>query len=93
MPVAVEGETYYLFNCLTTATAKEELSQKSYYEGEEFGLAGIVFDETDIVNKLIYKNNINTCIEMFCGDRFKDAVESFDLTGLSFPEKLVEDFN
>lgn len=93
LPVAVEGETYYIFNCLTTATIKEELCEKSYYEGEELGLASIVFDEIDTVNKLIYKNNINACIEMFCGDHFKGAVESFGLSGLMFSEKLVEDFN
>lgn len=93
LPITVKGEIFYIFNCLTYGKIKEELCKKSYYEGEEFGIKTIVFDETDVQEKLIFKTAYNSCFELYCGDRFKNAVETFGLTGSIFSEKLVEDFN
>lgn len=94
LPVTIlQGETWYIFNCLTFGEIIEEQCEMSYYEGEEFGVKTIVYDEADIKDKLIYKNRYNQGLEMCCGDRFKGAVEAFGLSGLRFSTKIVEDFN
>ena len=93
LPITVVGEKFYIFNCLTFGTVKEELCEKAYYQGEEVGLKTIMFDEEDVAKKTIFKTDLNSCMELYCGHRLKNIIEEYKLTGMIFSEKLVEDFN
>lgn len=89
LPITVKGEIFYIYNCLTYGEINEDLCEKSYYEGEEFGIKTIVFNDNDIKDKWAFKTKYNSCFELYCGDRLKNAVESFGLKGVIFSERLA----
>lgn len=93
LPITVKSERFYIFNCLTFGRVKEEFCEKSYYEGSEIGIKKIVFDDADIQEKLVFKTRYNACFEMYCGEKPKEIIESFKLTGVSFSDSLVQDLN
>lgn len=84
LPVIINGEKFYIFNCHTTGEVDLSQSEKEYFEGEEVGVKKIAFDSGDISEKLVFKTPFNSCIEIYCGDRFKSLVEEFALTGVQF---------
>lgn len=92
LPVKVNGETYYIFNCLVLGEADDSKTVMEYAYEDEFGLKSIGFK--DSVNEhIVFKSTIDACITLFCGDRFKEAVESFELRGIIFDTNLVEVFD
>jgi hypothetical protein len=93
LPITVGSENFYIFNCLTFGAVQKDLCEKSFYKGEEVGLKSIVFDHTDVAEKVIFKTDLNSCMELYCGDRLKNVIEEYKLTGVIFSERLVEDFN
>lgn len=93
LPITVKGEIFYIFNCLTFGEVRKELCEKNYYEGEELGIKTIVFNDEDVSEKLVFKTNYNSCFELYCGERLKDILEGFGLSGVVFSTKLAEDFN
>lgn len=93
LPITVRNETFYIFNCLTFGLVRSDLCEKSYYEGEELGIKTIVFDTEDTAKKLMFKTTYNACMELYCGDRLKNIIQSYELSGVVFSEKLAEDFN
>jgi len=93
LPLTIRGEAFYIFNCLTLAKINEDLCEKNIYKGEEAGIKTLVFDDTDIADKLIFKTTYDSCMDLYCAERFKNILQDYKLTGVVFSEKLVEDFN
>lgn len=93
LPIKIKNESFYIFNCLTFGSILESSCEKSYYEGEEFGIKSLVFDDEDISKKLIFKSHYDSGMGIYCGTRFKDVVLGCKLSGIVFSEKLVEDFS
>jgi hypothetical protein len=96
LPVTVkhekyEDQTFHIFNCLVLADADEAQTEHEYIDGVQFGLKHIGFTDS-VANLLVFKSPINNCMSLFCGERFKEAVESFGLTGVIFDENLIEVF-
>ncbi len=52
LPVTIDDERYFTFNCLTFVDADESQSEKQLYEGEEVGIKSLVFgfDPTKVQN-------------------------------------------
>lgn len=84
LPVKVNGEIFYIFNCLQLGKVNESLSEREYYEGEEIGIKKIVFHSDDVAGKLVFKTSFNSCVEIYCGERFRSLVYDFGLTGVMF---------
>ncbi|RYY02294.1 MAG: hypothetical protein EOO53_11870 [Gammaproteobacteria bacterium] len=93
LPITVGSDKFYIFNCLTFGAVKEDLCEKAFYEGEDVGLKTIVFESQDVTAKLIFKTDLNSCMELYCGDRLKNIIEEYKLTRVIFSEKLIADFN
>ena len=93
LPLTIRDEVFYIFNCLTLAKINEDLCEKNIYKGQEAGIKSLVFDEKDIADKLIFKTHYDSCMDLYCSDRFKLIVQDYKLAGITFSEKLVEDFN
>lgn len=91
LPVKADGETCQIFNCLTLAEADETRTSHEYVDGAEFGLKQLAFTE-DAESLLLFKTTADACTTLFCNERFKDAVESFNLSGITFDENLIEVF-
>lgn len=77
LPILVEGENYFLFNCLTKAEAVVEDEDTNR----------VTFDENKIKGYVAFKARAQHCFNVFCSERLKNAVEGFDLQGIIF-EKL-----
>ena len=92
LPVHIENETYYLFNCLTLAQEDVDNSHyKTLDDGTPIELSALSFkDSTD---KLVaFKSQYENCLTVFCNQLLKSAIEQFELTGVTFDENLVEVF-
>lgn len=89
LPLLVGEENYQLFNCFTVGDADEENSQFEYYEGQKLGIVKLVFED-QAVDNLIWKTPLESCLSLFCSDRLKDMVESYELTGIWFDTNLVQ---
>jgi hypothetical protein len=75
LPVSIEGEIYHIFNCLTLAETNF-IGQKTAQKNIDDSKAKIVFKRYD-----------QHCLDTYCSEIFKDAVESFDLRGIIFSSK------
>ncbi len=71
----IDEDTFNIFNCLTIADAK--LSSEK-----------LNFDETSIKDKVVFKTQEQQCIDVYCTERLKNAIEEFELKGAIFDEKL-----
>lgn len=88
LPVSVEGETFHIFNCSTTVKADEESSEHGHAGGMQLGLKRLELRE-DAKETLIFKVPFESCLTLYCNNRFKSAVEDFDLTGVIFDKNLL----
>ncbi len=75
LPVQIDEDTFYIFNCLTIVNAK--LSNEK-----------LDFDEISIKDKVVFKTPEQQCIDIYCTERLKSATESFELKGVVFDRNL-----
>lgn len=75
LPVQIDKDTFYIFNCLTIADAKQSNEKLN-------------FDETSIKDKVVFKTPEQQCIDIYCTERLKSAIEGFELKGVIFDEDL-----
>lgn len=91
LPVIVNNETYYIFNCFVIGEANEDSSKHDFEGDMQLGLNYLEFKDSATEN-LIFKTPFDSCLTLFCTDRFKEIVESFDLKGVVFDKNLIEVF-
>ncbi|MEN0036694.1 MAG: hypothetical protein AAGC78_06485 [Cellvibrio sp.] len=88
LPVEIDGELHYIFNCFVWGDVNEEACEFNNEEGMEAGLKHLEF-RSSASNLLVFKAQIECGLTLFCSQRFKDIVESFELVGLTFDENLI----
>lgn len=76
--IHVEGEVYQIFNCFTMADALNAPGDSKEPS----------FDENNTDEKLLFKCPNWDSLDLFSNERFKNAVEGFELAGLVFDCKL-----
>lgn len=81
LPVRVmnDPETYWIFNCRSKKEADEGRSSMDCGDA----LPVISFEETD-EDPAVFKTDFDNCSFLYCGDKFKAAVEEYGLKGISF---------
>lgn len=89
LPVQAEGDTYYIFNCLTVGEDDKDNCSFKQVEGIDFELERLTFKDSN-AKHFIFKSEMDSYRNLFCTDRFKNAVEEFGLTGISFDESLID---
>ena len=92
LPVKIEQENYYIFNCLTLVEADKTASEKQYCDGVEVGIKSLVFHAASVGDNLIFKCSYQHCIDLFCSERLKNIIQDFGLIGISFDKNLVNTF-
>jgi hypothetical protein len=92
LPLECEGQTYYLFNCLTLGQADEINSEQEVEGGAFMGVKKIAFNTVDVTGKLIFKTTFDRCSTLYCGAEFKNILTSKSLTGVIFKEDLANIF-
>ena len=89
LPVLVRDETYHIFNCLVPGEADEKNSVFEYVNGNRFGLEHLEFMDS-ASELLVFKSTLQSCLTLFCNERFKNAVEGFGLQGIIFDTNLIQ---
>ena len=83
LSVILDGETYQIFNCLTTAKVIEAESSETK----------LVFDEKSVGDKLLFKSPFQSCIDIYCSERFKTLVEDCEFAGVNFDTRLASPYS
>jgi len=91
LPVIIGNETYQIFNCLTLGNEDESKCKFRYENDMKLGLESLAFDN-DASELLIFKSKLETCLTLFCNEQFREAVISFELSGIIFDKNLIEIF-
>jgi len=91
LPVVAKGETYYIFNCFIIGDVEDDKSEYEYHEDVRLGLISLEFKDSASKN-LIFKTPVESCLTLFCNQRFKEIVESFELTGIQFDTELIQTY-
>ena len=88
LPVDVNGQEYFIFNCLIFAE-HDQIKASRDVERDGETLPNLGFNEVDIKRKPLFKTKAKTSgISVFCNEEFKIAVEENNLTGIKFNEDL-----
>lgn len=93
LPVKIAGQSFYIFNCLTSIDVDHVRCEKALYEGEEIGWKTIAFKESDVTQNVIFKSHDQGCLDLFCGDELKSLFERHQLKGVAFDQNLVRSFD
>lgn len=91
LPVTVGKETFFIFNC--TQLGEEDLSGCVYETqgGIPIQLLNLAFKDS-VQTFPVFKSSYESCLTLFCNERFMNAVEEFNLTGVVFDENLVPQY-
>lgn len=92
LPMDYEGAVYRIFNCRTFGRADDINSKAEQFEGIAMGAEKLAFNTIDVIDKAIFKTQLNYCACCFCGDLFKNAVEKAGLRGIRFESNLTHIF-
>ena len=92
LPINVEGYDLTLFNCTMLGAEVKEQSLIKYQDGFPFGLETLVFDESDVAGKVIFKSELQGCKALYVSKAFKELCEAHSLTGVLFDENLLNVF-
>ncbi|WP_444918167.1 hypothetical protein [Microbulbifer sp. JMSA003] len=89
LPLTINNQTYFVFNCLNTVQADKSISEADIVDNLWMGVKSIGFDERSVKDNLIFKSKFDRCSALYCGDKFKSLVEELGLKGLIFNKDLL----
>lgn len=92
LPITVNGEEMYIFNCLEFGKEDTVHTVKKYVNGTDMGLEHLSFDEKDVSRRFVFKSQMKGCNTLYCTSSFKALLKEFSLEGLRFDEDLVSPF-
>lgn len=88
LPVLLEGQEGYIFNPLISAEDVGGLDQARSLRNVHGDLQALSFHESDVEQFCTFKCEFEGFGGLFCGERFKHAVETVKLRGLRFSMDL-----
>ena len=86
LPVDVEGDTYFIFNCFVFG--EEQSAKFDSYDGKPIDLVELTFTPATSEH-LLFKSKSQNCVTLFCNERFKNIVTELGLKGVEFDEDLL----
>jgi hypothetical protein len=92
LPVDYEGAVYQIFNCRTFGRTDDINSKVEQFDGIPMGAEKLAFNAVDVIDKVIFKTQLNRCASCFCGDLLKEAIEKAGLCGIRFETDLTHIF-
>lgn len=92
LPLSVEGDEFYLFNCLTFGLEDKQLCVVKYNEGIKDGLESLAFDIQDVQSKPVFKSNLQGSRTLFVNEKFKQCYDANNFSGLRFDTELLNIF-
>lgn len=88
LPIDVNDETFYIFNCLEIGDVKKDSIQYDYEGNTKLGVNNFQF-EASVDQKLVFKTPVESCLTLYCNTVFSQFVNQHELSGLHFDEELV----
>lgn len=92
LPITVDGELMYIFNCQEWGQEDVSLSERKYLNGYEDGLKSLVFEPGDVITKTVFKSKLAGAGFLYASESFKHLVDDADLQGLRFDTDLLDPF-
>ncbi|MCH8498804.1 MAG: hypothetical protein LAT63_10025 [Marinobacter sp.] len=92
LPIQVDGERFYVFNCMTFGTEDPSRVRYVYDEDVAIGVEELAFLDVSGETNVLFKSNISFVGSLFCTERFKQLCEEHKLKGLRFEEDLLAVF-
>lgn len=92
LPITVDLEPMYVFNCLTWGHEEMGLTETRYVDGYEDGVETFAFESGDIAEKLVFKSKLAVAGLLYASKNFKALIEAHDLQGLRFDPHLLDPF-
>lgn len=92
LPITVDLEPMYVFNCLTWGQEDMGLTEARYVDGDADGIATLAFEPSDIAAKLVFKSKLAGAGLLYASAAFKALVETHQLQGLRFDQELLNPF-
>ena len=91
LPVTIGSDTFFIFNCIQAD--EEDLNACEYetQDGIPIQLLNLAFKDSAQAFP-VFKSRYESCLTVFCNERFMRAVEDFNLTGVVFDENLVPQY-
>ncbi|WP_417361818.1 hypothetical protein [Gallaecimonas pentaromativorans] len=91
LPLQVDGEAHFVFNCLSFCKEDMTLSERKYLNGIDDGLKTLFFDDADVQGRMVFKSE-QVGVTLYATESFKQAVEGAGLEGLRFDTDLLDPF-
>lgn len=91
LPITVDGQQMYIFNCRDYGREDESLCIKKYLNGLDDGYETLAFYEQDIEGRLLFKSKFNGTA-LYATEHFKRVCEENGLMGLRFERNLLATF-
>jgi hypothetical protein len=92
LPITIDGVQHYFFNCLNVVKSDPKQSEADIQNDVWLGIKKIGFKQADVDSNLVFKSKFDRCSSLYCGQAFKNLIESSELEGLLFIEDLVDGF-
>ncbi|SEA68507.1 hypothetical protein [Alkalimonas amylolytica] len=94
LPITVDGQSTYLFNCQSFAAEDRSLTERNYLDGEPDGVRSLVFDNADIANnnRCVFRSKLQGCTALYASEKFRLLCEKHNLGGLKFETDLLDIF-
>lgn len=89
LPLKINSEKYFLFNCLSLGQDDKQLSEIEYDGDIPLWVNKLVTAPTN-EKHAVFKSKLEKGQTLFATERFKNAVKEFRLKGVLFDENLIE---
>lgn len=89
LPFDCDGEPYYLLVPHHIISVNEDESEHYVIQGITQGTEKVVFRDEDVGLHVLFKTAFDNGLNLYCAEKFKKAVENYDLTGIYFDTNLA----
>lgn len=78
----------YLFQVQSNIEPTEERSSLHFNNGVPDGVEALEFDAASVGTNPVFKTSFDGCMNLYCSERFKNAVVASSLNGVAFNDSL-----
>ncbi|MCG3727575.1 hypothetical protein [Vibrio cincinnatiensis] len=92
LPIRYKNCQWYLYTALKFGQEDTQKCVEKIEYGSPAGLEILVFIDSDIENKIIFKSQMEGVSSLYCTDKFKSLCEEHRLNGIAFSTSLTSPF-
>ncbi|MHA2828633.1 hypothetical protein [Vibrio harveyi] len=89
LPIRVDDDSWYIYSCFHFGQEEPDQCVEKIEYGFSAGVEKLVFVESDINKKVLFKSRLDGASNLFCNQRFVEVFQEHDLRGITFTDELV----